>query len=71
MTEDTTRLQVAEERLDKVQNVLDEVRRVLAVAERAQAAAERTRADLRKLNVFVLASAAILAVIVIVSRRAH
>ena len=30
MSEDTTRLQAAEERLDKVQGVLDEVRKVLA-----------------------------------------
>jgi hypothetical protein len=71
MSEDTTRLQVAEERLDKVQDVLDEVRRVLATAEKAQAAAERARADLRKVNLLVLISGAIVAVVVVVSRRQH
>jgi hypothetical protein len=71
MSENDTRLQLAEERLDKVQAVLDEVRRVLTAAEKAQAAAERGRTDLRKVNLVVLASAAILAVIVVVSRKAH
>jgi hypothetical protein len=71
MSEDTTRLQVAEEHLDKVQTVLDEVRRVLAAAEKAQSAAERARGNLRKVNLFVLAGAAILAVVVLVSRRSR
>jgi hypothetical protein len=68
---ENTRLESAEERLDKTQTILDEVRRVLNAAEKAQAAAERARADLRTLNLVVLISAAILAVIVVVSRRAH
>jgi hypothetical protein len=71
MSENDTRLQVAEDRLDKVQAVLDEVRKVLVAAERAEAAAERARADLRKVNFLVLGSAAIVAVVVVVSRRAH
>jgi hypothetical protein len=62
MSEDTTRLQVAGERLDRVQEVLDEVRRVLAAAEKAQAAAERARAGLRKVNLVVLISAVIVGV---------
>jgi hypothetical protein len=71
MSEGDTGLQVAEERLDKVQSVLDEVRKVLAAAERAQSAADRARADLRKVNLVVLASAALVAIIVVVSRRPH
>ena len=71
MSESDTRLQVAEDRLDKVQAVLDEVRKVLDAAEKAQAAAERARAHLRTVNLVVLGSAAVLAVVVVISRRAR
>jgi ABC-type hemin transport system substrate-binding protein len=71
VSENDSPLQLAEERLDKVQAVLDEVKRVLATAEKAQSAAERARTDLRKVNLVVLASAIVLAVIVVVSRKGH
>jgi hypothetical protein len=71
MAENDTPLRLAEERLDKAQAVLDEVRRVLDAAERVQVAAERARSDLRKLSIVVLASAGIVAVALVVSRRIH
>jgi ABC-type hemin transport system substrate-binding protein len=71
MNDSESRLQVAEERLDKVQAVLDEVRKVLGVAEKAEAAAERARADVLKVNFVVLGTAAILAILVVLFRRAH
>ncbi len=69
MSEDDNRLQVAEERLDKVQAVLDEVKKVLAAAEKAEAAAERARSDLRKVNLVVLGSATIVAIVVVMARK--
>jgi hypothetical protein len=70
VSEYDTRLQLAEERLDRVQGILDEVRKVLDAAERAQAAAERAGSDLRKVNLVVLGTAAILGIVIVVSRRA-
>ena len=69
MSETDSGLQLAEERLDKVQAVLDDVRRVLVVAERAQDAAERARDDIRKVNLLVVGSAIVLAILVLISRR--
>ena len=71
MSEIDGRLQLAQERLDTVQAVLDELRRVLDAAQKARAAAERARDDLQKVNLFVLGSAAVLAVIVVVARKRH
>jgi hypothetical protein len=69
MSETDSGLQLAEERLDKVQAVLDDVRRVLVVAERAQDAAERARDDIRRVNLLVVGSAIVLAILVLISRR--
>jgi ABC-type hemin transport system substrate-binding protein len=69
MSEADSGLQVAEERLDKVQTVLDDVRRVLVVAERAQEAAEHARDEVRKVNTIVIASAVVLAILMLISRR--
>jgi hypothetical protein len=65
------RLQTAEDRLDTAQTVLDEVRKVLDVAEKARAASERARADVRKVTLVVLGSAAVLAVVVFLTRRSR
>jgi hypothetical protein len=69
MSEADSGLQMAEERLDKVQTVLDDVRRVLVVAERAQEAAEHARDEVRKVNTIVIVSAVVLAILVLISRR--
>jgi len=71
MSETDSGLQLAEERLDKVQTVLDDVRRVLVVAERAQEAAERAREDIRKVNMMVVVSGIVLAILVLISRRSR
>jgi ABC-type hemin transport system substrate-binding protein len=69
MSETDSGLQLAEERLDKVQTMLDDVRRVLVVAEKAQEAAERARDDIRKVNTLVIASAIVLGILVLIARR--
>jgi hypothetical protein len=69
MSEDVTRLELAEERLDQVQAVLDELRKVLKATENVKAAAERGRADFRKVNLVVLASAIAVCIVIVVSRR--
>jgi hypothetical protein len=43
---------------------------VLDAAEKAQTAAERARTDLRKVNLVMLGTAAILGVVIVISRRA-
>jgi hypothetical protein len=69
MSESGTRLDQAEARLDKAQATLDAVGRLLQMAEKTQSAAERAGADLRKNNVTVLASLAVLGVLVLAVRR--
>jgi hypothetical protein len=69
MSENETRLQLAEDRLDKVQAVLEDVHKMLVAAEKAQAGVGRARANLRKFTLVVLAAAIVLAVIGVVSRR--
>jgi hypothetical protein len=69
MSENETRLQLAEDRLDKVQAVLDDVHKMLVAAEKAQVGVGRVRANLRKFGLVVLAAAIVLTVIGVVTRR--
>jgi hypothetical protein len=71
MSDGDTRLQLAEDRLDRIQGILDDVRRVLDAAERAQETADRARSALRKVNFLVLGGLGILAILLIVSRKAR
>jgi hypothetical protein len=69
MSENETRLQLAEDRLDKVQAVLDDVHKMLVAAEKAQAGVGLLRANLRKVSLVVLAAAVVLAVTGVMYRR--
>ncbi len=71
MTDFATRLETADERINKAENVLRVAGRVLEAAEKAQAAAERSGTDLRTVNLVVVAGAIAIAVIAIVARRQH
>jgi hypothetical protein len=71
MSDGDTRLQLAEDRLDRIQGILDDVRRVIDAAEKAQQTADRARTELRKVSLLVLGGLAILAILLVVSRKAH
>jgi hypothetical protein len=71
MSESTSRLETAELHVQEAQAVLDTVQRALEAAEKAQATAARAAAMLRTTNVVVLASAAVLGVLIFASRRRH
>ena len=71
MSESTSRLEAAELHVQEAQAVLDTVQRALEAAEKAQATAARAAAMLRTTNVVVLASAAVLGVLIFTARRRH
>jgi uncharacterized membrane protein YhiD involved in acid resistance len=71
INESGTRLGQAEVRLDQAEAVLETVGRVLEVAEKAERTAERARKGLRTVNLVVVGSAVIVAIVVLVSRRQH
>jgi hypothetical protein len=71
MSESPSRLETAEVRVEEAQAVLDTVKRALEVAETAQATAARAGTMLRTTNIVVLASAAVLGVLIFVARRHH
>jgi hypothetical protein len=72
MADTETSLERAEEKLDQAQTVLDAGRKVLQVAQEAQAAAKEASTGLRivgLVSLALLASAAIAATVMLVSRR--
>jgi hypothetical protein len=72
MSEFGTRLDQAEARLDKAQATLDAVGRLLEMAEKTQVSvAERAGESLRRSNVMMMGTIALLGIVVLAVRRRH